>query len=163
MTNEIVKQDAQEVQTVSGYEAFRERCAKTIELCDDAMMAHDDYVLDPSECAGIVRALPLPEVKFAPIGVDDLVAVHRSLLGAACSAISKKRDAPRTVANLRRHTTGDLSVSSSVEYLRKENEHLREALIDLISIVKIHQDATKNRFAWAEIDCAEEALKGGAA
>lgn len=109
-------------------EQFREHCAKTIELCDDAMMAHDDYVLDPSECAGIVRAMPLPEVKFAPIGVDDLVAVRRSLLVAACSAISKKRDAPRTVANLRRHTTGDLSVSSSVESLRKENEQLRDAL-----------------------------------
>lgn len=53
-------------------------------------------------------------------------------------------------------------VATDIEALRKENEQLREALIDLISIAKIHQDATKNRFAWAEIDCAEEALKGGA-
>jgi len=56
----------------------------------------------------------------------------------------------------------DVSLPNT-EAIRKENEQLREALIDLISIVKIHQDATKNRFAWAEIDCAEEALKGGAA
>lgn len=56
-----------------------------------------------------------------------------------------------------------LGMSSHIEALRKENERLRDALIDLISIVKIHQEATKNRFAWAEIDCAEEALKGGAA
>lgn len=146
------------------YEAFREQCAK---ICNEHAQRQRDFSQHAESkvadfLATTIRALPLPEVKFAPIGVDDLVAVHRSLLGAACSAISKKRDAPRTVANLRRHTTGDLSVSSSVEYLRKENEKLREALIDLISIVKIHQDATKNRFAWAEIDCAEEALKGGA-
>lgn len=37
------------------------------------------------------------------------VLVPIGLLGAACSAIDKKRDAPKTLAKLRRYTTGDLS------------------------------------------------------
>jgi len=67
---------------MSQLEQFREQCAKTIELYDDAMMAHDDYVLDPSECAGIVRTLPLPEVDqwksidTAPADGNCLVAVN---------------------------------------------------------------------------------------
>jgi hypothetical protein len=32
---------------------------------------------------------------------DDLIAVPRSLIGAACSAIDKKRDAPKVLAKLR--------------------------------------------------------------
>lgn len=33
-----------------------------------------------------------------------------------------------------------------------------EALIELISIVKIHSEATKNNFAWAEVDYAKEII-----
>ncbi len=36
---------------------------------------------------------------------------------------------------------------------------MEEALRELTSIVKIHSEATNNNFAWAEIECAEEALK----
>ena len=46
----------------------------------------------------------------APIfGDEDYVLVPRSLLGAACSAIDKRRDGVNTLAELRRYTTGDLS------------------------------------------------------
>ncbi|MCT5823064.1 hypothetical protein LZM42_00510 [Pseudomonas aeruginosa] len=37
---------------------------------------------------------------------DELVAVPRGLLGAACHAIDKKRDAPRTIAKLREYARG---------------------------------------------------------
>lgn len=42
-------------------------------------------------------------------GDGDHVLVPRSLLGAACSAIDKKRNCANTLAELRRYTTGDLS------------------------------------------------------
>jgi len=38
------------------------------------------------------------------------------------------------------------------------NQNLREALRELMSIVSIHQKATRNNFAWAEMDFAREAL-----
>lgn len=40
---------------------------------------------------------------------EDLVQIPRGLIGAACSAIDKKRDAPAVLAELRRYTAGDLS------------------------------------------------------
>lgn len=45
----------------------------------------------------------------------DLVAVPRGLIGAACSAIDKQRDAPQVLAELRRHTTGDLSIEAEIQ------------------------------------------------
>lgn len=47
----------------------------------------------------------------APSG-DDLVMVPRGLIGAACAAITKKHDAPKTLEQLRRYTVGDLSQPS---------------------------------------------------
>lgn len=40
---------------------------------------------------------------------EDMILVPRALIGAACHAIDKKRDAPNTLATLRRFTYGDLS------------------------------------------------------
>lgn len=40
---------------------------------------------------------------------EDHVLVPRGLIGAACSAIDKKRAGAKTLAELRRYTTGDLS------------------------------------------------------
>lgn len=37
-------------------------------------------------------------------------------------------------------------------------KHLKEALSELVSIVEIHSECTKNNFAWAEIGFAREAL-----
>ncbi|MDH0423706.1 hypothetical protein N7405_30460, partial [Delftia tsuruhatensis] len=39
----------------------------------------------------------------------SMIAVPFDLIASACSAIDKKRDAPKTLAELRRYTTGDLS------------------------------------------------------
>ncbi|RTL40533.1 MAG: hypothetical protein EKK53_15200 [Burkholderiales bacterium] len=41
--------------------------------------------------------------------IEDPVVVPRGLLGSACSAIQRKRGAPKTLERLRRYTTGDLS------------------------------------------------------
>lgn len=56
---------------------------------------------------------PTPETREGLFGDhgDDLVTVPRGLLGAACAAIRTKRDAPETVAQLRRYIVGDLSTS----------------------------------------------------
>jgi FtsZ-binding cell division protein ZapB len=40
---------------------------------------------------------------------EDCVLVPRGLIGAACSAINHKRDAPKTLAELRRYTAGDMA------------------------------------------------------
>ena len=40
-------------------------------------------------------------------------------------------------------------------------KHLKQALIELVSIVEIHAKCTKNNFAWAEIEFAKEALSSG--
>ena len=37
-------------------------------------------------------------------------------------------------------------------------KHLKQCLKDMVQITEIHQDATGNNFAWAEIECAKEAL-----
>jgi hypothetical protein len=42
-------------------------------------------------------------------GDEIHVSIPRSLIGAACSAIDKKRDAPNILAELRRYTFGDLA------------------------------------------------------
>lgn len=41
--------------------------------------------------------------------LEDPVLVPRGLIGAACCAIRGAHDAPKTLAELRRYTTGDLS------------------------------------------------------
>lgn len=103
------------------YEAFREQCAKTIELCDDAMMAHDDYVLDPSECAGIVRALPLPEVKQQPVAI---ISRNDRMMESWKVAVRVLADRDRIP-----HGNSYLYLASTdAEALRKENEQLRYLL-----------------------------------
>lgn len=56
----------------------------------------------------VPSAAPTPQADSQP-GDKDLVAVPRDLIGAACSAIDKKRDGAKTLAELRRYTVGDLS------------------------------------------------------
>ena len=50
-----------------------------------------------------------PHVSLASVQELDCVLVPRDLIGAACSAIDRKRDAPKTLEQLRRYTVGDLS------------------------------------------------------
>ena len=56
----------------------------------------------------------------------------------------------------------DSSVNSDyITELEKKAEMFDEmvgALNELTSIIKIHSEATKNTFAWAEADCAKEIL-----
>lgn len=52
---------------------------------------------------------PQQHAQAALSDVEDPITVPRGLIGAACSAIDKKRDAPKVLAELRRYTTGDLS------------------------------------------------------
>lgn len=57
----------------------------------------------------LAGALALLSKLRAPVADDDMVSIPRGLIGAACSAIDKKRDAPKVLAELRRYTTGDLA------------------------------------------------------
>ena len=56
----------------------------------------------------------------------------------------------------------DSSVNSDyITELEKKAEMFDEmvgALNELTSIIKIHSEATKNTFAWAEVNCAKEIL-----
>ncbi|MBV6321974.1 hypothetical protein [Duganella violaceipulchra] len=49
------------------------------------------------------------QAKAALIAIEDPIIVPRGLIGAACSSIDRKRDAPKVLAELRRYTMGDLS------------------------------------------------------
>jgi hypothetical protein len=64
------------------------------------LMPADETSIKLRDCA---RAA-LASNKAAAVAVGDLVAVPRELLGAACSAIDKKRDAPNVLAKLREIT-----------------------------------------------------------
>jgi hypothetical protein len=48
---------------------------------------------------------------------EGMVLVPRDLVGAACAAIEGKRDAPKTLEQLRRYTTGDLSTPPAAQVL----------------------------------------------
>lgn len=52
----------------------------------------------------------------------------------------------------------NLENESYDEYVLKETCELTAALKQLISIVEIHSAATKNHFAWAELELANEVL-----
>ena len=56
----------------------------------------------------IKEALAQPEQE----SVAEAVNVPRDLIGAACSAIEHKRDAPNVLEKLRRYTVGDLSLTT---------------------------------------------------
>lgn len=65
------------------------------------------------EAAGIIAALEKqPAASGEPFPPEDPVTVPRGLLGAACAAIERKHDAPKTLAALRRYTVGDLSATA---------------------------------------------------
>jgi hypothetical protein len=56
------------------------------------------------------RAMEDAEPAAQPVDdIEDPITLPRGLIGAACSAIDKKRDAPNLLEQLRRYTVGDLS------------------------------------------------------
>jgi len=61
--------------------------------------------VQPSDAAPVVAKAPVEAVPSD----DGMIRIPRGLVGAACSAIDKKRDAPEVLKKLRRYTTGDLS------------------------------------------------------
>lgn len=73
---------------------------------------------------GYVKSDQQPQVEQEPVAEQksgsDMISVPRSLLGAACSAINRKQDAPKVLEQLRRYTVGDLSKSSVVEQPKRE-------------------------------------------
>lgn len=60
------------------------------------------------EQMALVATQPAPAI----FGDEDHVLVPRGLIRAACYAIDKKRDGTKTLAELRRYTTGDLSAAT---------------------------------------------------
>lgn len=68
------------------------------------------YSAISSYARGLSTTSPTPQADSQP-GDKDLVAVPRDIIGAACSAIDKKRDGAKTLAELRRYTVGDLSAA----------------------------------------------------
>lgn len=61
-------------------------------------------------------ALDTRPAQTAPLfGDEGHVSVPRGLIGAACSAIDKKRDSPKVLAELRRYTFGDLSKQTAAQ------------------------------------------------
>ena len=62
--------------------------------------------------AALAQQVPEPQPAALPADpeyTEDLVTIPRGLIGAACSAIDHKRDAPKLPEKLRRYTVGDLS------------------------------------------------------
>lgn len=64
------------------------------------------------------------------ISETDHVLVPRILIGAACSAIDKKREGAKTLAELRRYTTGDLSAVA----IQPARQPLHEEQIDAVRL-----------------------------
>jgi hypothetical protein len=64
----------------------------------------------------MAKPIPLEDIyQPAPVQEPDCVSVPRDLVGAACAAIEGKRDAPKTLEQLRRYTTGDLSTPPAAQ------------------------------------------------
>lgn len=65
--------------------------------------------LDPDDGGADPIISSIKELQSHGARDGDLVTVPRDLIGAACSAVDKGRDAPKTLEQLRRYTTGELS------------------------------------------------------
>ena len=90
------------------------------------------YNIQKSECIEVLRhlraELAAPPAAARVTQSDDMVLVPRGLIGAACHAIDRKRDAPATLEALRRYTTGDLSAAARVPPAFDLIEHLRRQM-----------------------------------
>ena len=68
------------------------------------------------ECETVAHCLKNGCIPKQPAQQDsDCVLVPRVLIGAACSAIDRKRDAPETLKQLRKYTVGDLSTAQPTQ------------------------------------------------
>ena len=81
---------------------------------------------------------------------EDHVLVPRGLIGAACSAIDKKRAGAKTLAELRRYTTGDLSKAASKPLTDEQ----------ILSIVRVAPALDTAEAEWLHVSRAIERAHG---
>lgn len=69
-----------------------------------------------------------------PFDGEECVLIPRMLISAACSAIDKKREGVKVLAELRRYTTGDLSNApvcvAKTGFLQETDQHLLHRFIE---------------------------------
>lgn len=83
---------------------------------------------------------------------DDMVLVPRGLIGAACSAIDKQRDAPKVLEQLRRYTFGDLSQAPSAAE-KSEPDHAAPRSADkLLSYEQYVEIGQRNKLSSAHVE-----------
>ncbi len=76
---------------------------------------------------------------------DELVAVPRGLLGAACHAIDKKRYAPRTIAKLREYARGLPAPVAQVQQLNDLDKQCRDDVARALGL----RPNQERGFAWS--------------
>lgn len=88
-----------------------------------------------------MRTAPAQDEREAPIfGNEDHVSIPRGLIGAACSAIDKKRGAPKVLAELRRYTFGDLSRPAQTEQPVAAGKKVGELMMEVgFSVNKVSE------------------------
>lgn len=85
---------------------------------------------------GILEASPDPHAAQSAGDIEDPVMVPRGLLGAACAAISSKRDAPKTLDELRWYTVGGCSSPRGESLM-----NAREEQVDAVDAIFFSSDA----------------------
>ena len=95
----------------------------------------------------------------APVQESDCVLVPRYLVGAACAAIVGKRDAPKTLEQLRRYTTGDLSTPPAQPAVPLTDEQIDQVANSILTADPVHWWRQLAR----AIEAAHGITKGGAA
>lgn len=92
-----------------------------------------DFIFE-ALCDKFCRCEPIGETNVVECRCDELVAVPRGLLGAACHAIDKKRYAPRTIAKLREYarlngrTVSERLLRTLVGHATGEIKHLNNGM-----------------------------------
>lgn len=91
---------------------------------------------------------------------EDRVLVPRGLLGAACCAIDKKRDSIKTLAELRRYTTGDLSAAAPAvgEPVASHGDDVAVDALTTLMKAKLAKQRDKGYGGWDDSECTREWL-----
>ncbi|SFB22884.1 hypothetical protein [Delftia tsuruhatensis] len=100
----------------------------------------------------------------------SMIAVPFDLIASACSAIDKKRDAPKTLAELRRYTTGDLSRALEAPQGEYPHEQMDAMALARYKVVPSHAsmlwshavvagDGAQQLYVGREVECQNMARK----
>lgn len=120
------------------YAAFREQCAKVLELYEEATARHYGDDLDAYDCANIIRAMPLPEVNADPYAyVIGTLEDHGTVGNLSWKPDPKLASFPLYLSTL------------DAEAIRKENEKLRERIAEL-SVKKSEDEMRADFEKWAK-------------